>query len=359
MSARISVAAVCLALALACVSSSAAAPGGAAAFSAACLSNRLWTGAVVMAGTTETVLFKQAWGWMDNERRMPMRVDAMFDLASVTKAVGTATAVALCIDRGWVDPDAAFTNYLPGYTGALKGPVTVRDLARHLSGFNNRKPYDQEGRVVERVLQLSPARAAGAPYEYACANFILLGLIVEQVSGRSLDAFTREHVFEPLGMRDTRWAPLLDPDPMRVVGQAIKQTFGVASDEPARHAGRPLGNAGLFSTVEDLSAFCRMMLAGGRCGEQRILSEAVLRELGTRPDTRSPAALGWRADPAFNPASLSEKTLSHTGWAGNSLWIDPGRQRYVVVLTNRTGDHEEASKARTELAQRVLQETGI
>jgi len=205
LSARNSVAAVCLALALACVSSSsAAAPGEAAAFSAACLSNRLWTGAVVMAGTKETVLFKQAWGWMDNERRMPMRVDAVFDLASVTKAVGTATAVALCIDRGWLNPDAGFTNYLPGYTGALKGPVTVRDLARHLSGFNNRKPYDQEGRVVERVLQFSPARPAGAPYEYACANFILLGLIVEQVSGRSLDAFTREHVFEPLGIRGGR-----------------------------------------------------------------------------------------------------------------------------------------------------------
>ena len=329
-----------------------------AAFNEACRSNGLWTGAVVMAGTRDKVLFKQAWGWMDKDQTSPMREDAVFDLASVTKAVGATTAIALCIDRGWVDPDTVFTNCLPEYKGSLKGAVTVRDLARHLSGFNNSKPYDKEGQVTQRILQFSPARPAGELYEYSCGNFILLGLIVERASGKSLADFCRENVFEPLGMRDTQWAPLPNPDPKRVVRQAIKQTFGVTSDEPARHANHPLGNAGLFSTAEDLSAFCRMMLAGGVCGEKRILSEKVMRMLGTRPDTRSPAAFGWRADPAFNPPSLSEATMSHTGWAGNSLWIDPVRQRYVVVLTNRTGDHEKASRARTELAERVLRETG-
>ena len=331
----------------------------AAAFNGACIGNGLWTGAVVMSGTPERVLFKQAWGWMDKERTRPMREDALFDLASVTKAVGAATAVVLCADRGWVDPDAAFTNYLPAYAGSLKGPVTVRDLARHLSGFDNSKPYDQSGQVVERVLRHSPVRPAGERYEYACCNYILLGLIAERASCKSLDALCRDEVFGPLGMRDTRWAPLPDPDPARVVRQAATGTFGVASDPPAQHAGRPLGNAGLFSTAADLSAFCRMLLAGGVCGGKRILSERALRLLAERPDARSPVAFGWRADPAFNPPSLSATALSHTGWAGNSVWIDPVRQRYVVVLTNRSGDHEKASTARIEMAERVLRETGI
>ncbi len=326
----------------------------ASAFNACCISNGLWTGAVVMSGTPDKVLFKQAWGWMDKQKMVPMREDAVFDLASVTKVLGATTAIALCIDRGWVDPDAVFTNYLPDYKGVLKGPVTVRDLARHLSGFDNSKPYDKEGQVLDLILQFSPARPAGVPYEYSCGNYILLGLIAEHVSGKNLAEFCHAQVFKPLGMRDTRWAPLPKPDPQRVVRQAVTRTFGVASDPPARHANHPVGNAGLFSTAEDLSVFCRMLLARGMCGEARILSEKGVLMLGTRPDARSPVAFGWRVDPKFNPPSLSQATMSHTGWAGNSLWIDPAGQRYVVVLTNRAGDHDKASQARLDLAEKVL-----
>lgn len=326
-----------------------------AAFNDTCISNGLWTGAAVMSGTLDKVSFKQAWGWMDKERTFRMREDAVFDLASVTKAVGTTTAIAWGIERGLIDPDAVFTNHLPGYRGALKGAVTVRDLARHLSGFNNSKPFDQEGRVIERILQFSPARPPGEPYEYSCANFILLGLIAEQVSGRRLDELCREQVFEPLGMRNTRWAPWPNPDPARVVRQAVEGTWGVASDSPARHANRPLGNAGLFSTADDLAIFCRMMLAEGTArGGRRVLSGTAMRLLTTRPDARSPVSFGWRMDPAFNPPSLSKETLSHTGWAGHSVWIDPAGQTYIVVLTNRLGDHEKAARARIELAELVL-----
>lgn len=341
------------------VRASLAGDGGAEAFNGVCLSNGLWTGAVVVSGTGDRVLFRRAWGWMDKERTRPMREDALFDLASVTKPVGTATAVALCVDRGWIDPDAAFTNYLPAFAGALTGPVTVRDLARHLSGFDNRKPYDRSGQVVERVLRQSPVRSAGERYEYACCNYILLGLIAEHLSGKSLDAFCRDEIFAPLGMRDTCWAPLPAPDAARVVRQAATGTLGVASDPPAQHAGHPLGNAGLFSTAADLSAFCRMVLADGVCGQRRILSERALRLLAERPDGRSPVAFGWRADPVFNPPSLSASALSHTGWAGNTVWIDRAKRRYVVMLTNRLGDHEQAEKARIELAERVLRESGI
>ena len=358
LSARNKGAISCFVAAFACAAAAGSVSSDAVAFNASCMSNGLWTGAVVMAGTRDKVRFKQAWGWMDKAKTFPMREDAVFDLASVTKAVGTTTAIAVCIDRGWIDPDAVFTNYLPHYKGTLKGPVTVRDLARHLSGFDNLKPYDEEGQVTELILQFSPVRPAGEPYEYSCGNFILLGLMAEHVSGKSLSELCRESVFEPLGMRDTRWAPVPNPDPRRVVRQAITGTLGVVSDPPARHANHPVGNAGLFSTAEDVAALCRMMLSGGSCGEKRILSEKVVRRLGERPDTRSPVAFGWRVEPKINPTSLSETTMSHTGWAGNSMWIDPVKSCYVIVLTNRLGDHEKAARARIGLAECVLEEMG-
>ncbi len=321
-----------------------------------CLSNELWTGAVAWVGTADGVVLKRSWGWMDREKKFPIHEAAIFDLASVTKAVGTTTAVALCIDQGLIDPDTVFTNYLPLFTGTLKGPITVRDLARHISGFDNSKPYGVKGQVTQKILDFSPVRAAGLKYEYSCGNFILLGLMVEKVTGRKLSDFCRENLFEQLGMRNTFWMSVPNPDPQNVVRQAICATMGVVSDGIARTAGVPIGNAGLFSTAEDLAMFCRMILKGGMSGELRILSAQALRLLGTCPDERSPVAFGWRVSQKLNPPLLSATTMSHTGWSGNSVWIDPLQQQYVIILTNRSGDHGKATRARTQLAQCLLRE---
>jgi len=326
----------------------------AAEYNNLCMANGLWIGGVLLVGTRDSVILRQSWGWTSTAKNMPMRADAIFDLASVTKAVGTTTALALCIDRGWLDPDVVFTNYLPGYKGTLRGPVTVRDLARHLSGFNNSKPYAVDGRVTELILEFSPVRPAGEPYEYSCGNFILLGLLVEQLAGKSLAEFCQDNVWAPLAMQDTRWTPLPTPDPRRVVKPPFTPTLGVVSDEPARAAGRPIGNAGLFSTADDLAAYCRMLLGGGVCNGTRILSESSVQMFGTRPDTRSPAAFGWRVSAGLNPSALSAATLSHTGFTGQSVWIDPAQGRFVILLTNRIGDHAAAGQARIELADRVL-----
>ncbi|MDD4059247.1 MAG: serine hydrolase [Kiritimatiellae bacterium] len=324
------------------------------AFAQDCLDRGIWTGGVIAAGTLAGESFRRAWGWMDTDKAIPMPDNALFDLASVTKAVGTTTALALCMDRGLLDPDAPFTVYLPDYRGKLIERVSIRDLARHLSGFPNQKPYDVVGEVMDRILDFSPVRAPGPPYEYSCGNFILLGLIVERLLDADLDTICRREIFGPLGMRDTRWAPLPDPDPARVVRSAECAVFGLASDPPARNAQHPTGNAGLFSTVEDLGAFSRMMIAGGALNGRRVLSEDAVKFLCTWPDSCSPASFGWRLDPQYNPAGLSPVTLSHTGWAGNSLWIDMAHQRYVALLTNRSGNHDAAQHVRRELAARLV-----
>lgn len=318
------------------------------------LSNELWTGAVAWIGTPDRVVLKRSWGWMDKAREFPIHENAIFDLASVTKAVGTTTAVALCIDRGLIDPDTVFTNYLPVFKRALAGPITVRDLARHISGFDNSKPYAIEGKVQQRILNISPVRPARTAYDYSCANFILLGLVVEKVTGGNLADFCRENIFCPLKMEHTYWMSVPDPDSRNVVRQAICGTLGIPSDGAARQAGAPIGNAGMFATAGDLSVFCRMILSDGMIGKKRVLSENVIRLLKTCPDHRSPVAFGWRVNPKFNPPLLSSATMSHTGWSGNSVWIDPLQKRYVIILTNRIGDHSEADKARLQFAQDLL-----
>lgn len=315
------------------------------------VSEGLNAGGVIAVGTPDGTKLLKPFGWMDAAHSVRMPADAIFDLASVTKVVGTTTALALCMDCGLLDPDAPFTAYLPDYRGTLIEPVTIRDLSRHISGFPNEKPYDVIGEVVERVLDFSPVRPVGEMYEYSCGNYIMLGVIAERLLGTDLNTICVNNFFSPLEMTDTRWAPLPDPDPSHVIRYYESGTFGIASDPPARNANHPVGNAGLFSTVEDIAVFCRMILARGVHKGRRILSENVIDFIGTRPDTRSPVAFGWRVDSTYKAPSLSNRTLSHTGWTGNTVWIDPEKQLYVIVLTYRsTGDHDKAQEVRINIA---------
>ncbi len=322
-------------------------------FNASCMSDSLWTGAVVLAGTPDKTVFHQAWGYTSAENTLVLPENAIFDLASVTKAVATATAIAICMDRGWIDLNTPFSRYLPKYRGELKEYVTVIDLARHISGFDNNKPFlEKKGEaMIDDLLGNSPLRLPGQ-YEYACVNYILLGLIVEKVSGEALDLFCEKNIFAPLSMVDTHFSPVKKTK--RVVKSPFTPEQGVASDNPARAAGRPVGNAGLFSTADDLAKYCRMILANGTCGDKRILSGKAIMAMKTKTDACSPLAFGWFVDEKRNPPLLSSSTLNHNGWAGNSIWIDLSQQCFVIVLTNRSGDHGKAAEARLELAGLVV-----
>ncbi len=323
-------------------------------FNTSCMSDSLWTGAVVLAGTADKIVFRQSWGYTSVDKTIELPEDGIFDMASITKPVATATALAICMDRGLVNINAPFDQYLPEYQGELQGTVTVLDLIRHISGFDNSKPYlkFRGAEMIKNLLSNSPVRPPKQKYEYACINYILLGMIVEKVSGELLDKFCKENIFDPLSMQDTRFTPV--PKTGRVVKSPFTPEQGVASDNPARLADRPIGNAGLFSSVDDLAKYCRMILGKGEYGSIRVLSEKALQAMSIKPDTCSPLAFGWFVNGRNNPPSLSEATLTHSGWTGNTIWIDPVRQCFIIVLTNRTGNHGEAMDARAELAELVL-----
>jgi hypothetical protein len=234
--------------------------------------------------------------------------------------------------------DMPIRQALPELSGSGIEPITVTQLATHTSGFDNTKYHEraQGDAQLQLMLGASPKWPPGSRYYYSCQNLILLGRMVEKASGERLDAFCRSRIFQPLGMRDTSFGPL--PPSSRVVPSGASE-IGQIEDAQARLAGRPVGNAGLFSTAADLARFCEMMLGEGRLGEIRVLSPESHR-LMTRNLLAPPLparGFGWELDvnALHRPRRLSKRAYGHSGHTGQSIWIDPEKQVYLIVLTNR------------------------
>lgn len=283
----------------------------------------------------------------------PMTPDAIFDVASITKAVACSSACGVLIDSGRLDPEAAIHHYLPDLPRHPGSEIRVCDLASHTSGFSNEHfkglPYEEMMRLLLTAPTSWPPRSK---YCYACRNFVLLGLIVEQITGEPLDVFCQRNIFDPAGMADSFGYPPPAAVQDRVVPGIYPQPVPDLNSM-CRRAGRMLGHAGLYTTALDLSRFSKMMLDGGRVGHHRILGEAALGWL-TKPCSPAgvPArAFGWDMRPPLTndtlpdgdngtahsrPRGLSPSAYGHAGYTGQSLWIDPEAGRYAMVLTNRT-----------------------
>ncbi len=273
----------------------------------------------------------------------------IYDIASLSKVVGTTTAVMILFDEKKVDLDAPVFRYLPSFSGGGKDLVTVRDLLTHRSGLpagrdlwrRARSPQEAREMVLETPLSYAP----GQSYVYSDLGADVLGMVVEAVAGERLDTFLGRRVFGPLGMNDTFYRP---PDSVRYRTAPTEVTpprgyplKGEVHDENAYALGGIAGHAGLFSTAADLSIFAQMMLNGGRYNGVEIFSDSTVslfirRAAGHR-------ALGWdTADGDYGSGRyLTERAYGHTGYTGTSIWIDPDREMFVVLLTNRV----HASKA--------------
>jgi CubicO group peptidase (beta-lactamase class C family) len=303
-------------------------------------------GASVIVGRRGAAVFSKGYGrlgWAKDASRVDPDA-SIYDLASLTKVVGTTTAIMILYDEGRIALDARAVEYLPAFTGGWKDSITIRQLLTHRSGLPASRDLwklatnPQEARlgVIDAVLQCRP----GVCFEYSDLGMVLLGMIVENVTGVGLDRFLHERVFEPLGMTSTFFRPAdslrariapTDVNPPR--GYPLR---GEVADENAYALGGIAGHAGLFSTASDISVFAQMMLNGGQYNGVRIVADSTI-ALFTRR-TAGTRALGW--DTAEDNAGgsgtyLSGKSYGHTGYTGTSLWIDPDREMFVVLLTNR------------------------
>jgi CubicO group peptidase (beta-lactamase class C family) len=337
------------------------------------LADSAFPGAYAVVGDASGTTVEHGVGRLDVVADAPAPdARTLWDLASLSKVVGTTSAVLQLVGEGRIDPDAPVQRYLPDWTGPGKERVLVRHLLAHASGLPAWRPLYKEATSPESamalVLATQPDGAPGEKYLYSDLNFILLGEAVRRVSGRPLDAYLAERVFGPLGMRDTRYRPpaseLARTAPTEFDPWRQRKVHGEVHDENAFALGGVAGHAGLFSTAADLSRFARAYLNGGVLDGRRVFDAATLARFTRVADSAvSRRALGWEAPTGGNSAGhyLSPRAVGHTGFTGTSLWMDPERGVYVLLLTNRvnpTRQNPRVGAVRVGLADAAMRALG-
>jgi CubicO group peptidase (beta-lactamase class C family) len=330
-------------------------------------------GAYAAVGTAAGVLAEYGAGRIDWAADAPRPTRARSGTSRRSpRSWATTSAVMQLVGDGRVRSTRRSQRYLPDWTGPNKGRATVRHLLTHSSGLPAWRPLYKEATSPESALALVLATGLdtlpGARYVYSDLNFILLGTIVARVTGEPLDAYGARHVFAPLGMRDTRYAP--DPrdrartaptefDPWRQ-----RHLRGEVHDENAYALGRVAGHAGLFSTGADLARLARAYLTAGSLDGRPVFDGRTLAEFTRVQDTTvSRRALGWETPTGGNSAGhyLSRRAFGHTGFTGTSLWMDPDRGVFVLLLTNRvnpTRMNTRIGRVRVALADAAMQALG-
>ena len=330
-------------------------------------------GAVVLIGVGDRIVYQKAIG---NRALVPsaepMTLDTMFDVASLTKVVATTTSVMMLIEQGKLRLVDRVATFIPGFERYGKADITIRHLLTHVSGLRPDVDLDEwvgTDAAIQRAVEEVPTAPAGTRFVYSDINFFLLGEIVRRVSGQPLDEYTQEHVFKPLGMKDTMFNPPASLIP-RIAptesctpydypcdGPGRQMLRGVVHDPTARRMNGVAGHAGLFSTAADLAIFCRMLLNNGSYRGGRILAPLTVAKMTTpvpASEDRNLRALGWDVDSSYSGNRgelLPIGSFGHTGFTGTSLWIDPLTRMFVVFLSNRV--HPDGKGDVTPLRARV------
>src|SRR5262245_59171830 len=267
-----------------------------------------------------------------------MTGDTVFDLASLTKPMATATSVMVLLEKGKLRLADPASKHLPEFKGHGKEKVTVEQLLQHTSGLIADNPLAdyKAGRkkAWEKICELRLVAPPGERFVYSDVGFIVLGELVERLSGEALDAIARKNGFAPLGMDDTTFKPgkALAARAAPTQREGERWLRGEVHDPRARLLGGVAGHAGLFSTADDVAVFAQMLLGGGTYGGKRVLSAATVRLMTTpRRVPRGLRALGWdvRTSYSGNRGELFGG-FGHTGFTGTSLWVDPDAQTAVV-----------------------------
>src|SRR6266478_93283 len=322
-------------------------------------------GAVVLVARHGRVAWRKAYGSRAVEpRREAMTLDTIFDLASLTKIVATATSIMILVEQGKVRLSDPVVEFIPEMKGGGRDAITLEQLLTHTAGFapdfDLRERWTGYDEAIKRLDREPLRNQPGARFLYSDINFVALGEVVHRVSGHTLDEFARRNIFVPLGMRDTGFNPAAGLLPriapterrrgqMNYLGdsgenervQGEQWLRGQVHDPTSFRMSGVAGHAGLFSTADDLAIFCQMILNGGAYHGVRILSPMGVATM-TRPraiaDNGSARGLGWDIATNFstNKGDLFPLgSFGHTGFTGTSMWIDPASDSFVIFLSNR------------------------
>jgi len=319
----------------------------------------MFLGAVVTAGRPGKVLFCEAFGQRDLGKRMS--TDCLFDVASITKVVTVATALAITMEKHpEVSLEQRVQKYLPSMNGKGADRITIRNTAAHRSGLDNTKELCSKfagEELVVKIMSRDTQWEVGSRYEYSCLGIIRLGEVIASINGCEFGAYCREKVFVPLGMTNTYFSPV--PQGVRERCVATDAPLGVVADPNARGIGRPVGNAGVFTTAQDLAKLAELWLQRGQYAGTRLFSPAICDEFTS-------GSIVWHSSlprdhkPSFPlPRNVSSSTFYHSGYTGQLLIVDPERSAYVIVLTawlhpSIKASYEDSRKARGRIAAAVI-----
>ncbi len=332
-------------------------------------------GAVLIVGHNGHVVYRKAYGRRALvPRPESMTVDTIFDCASLTKVVATTPSLMKLFEEGKFRLNDKVTDYIPEFQGGHSS-ITLRNLFTHFSGLPGDVPLDYPWSGYETGIHLAetvtPVSPPGVRFRYSDINFNLLAEIVHRLSGQMLADYARDHIFKPVGMIDTMFQPPASLVPRIAPTEQLEKDEpplrGVVHDPTARRMGGVAGDAGMFSTADDLARFCQMMLNGGEIDGVRIFSPMTVEkftEPQSPPDQPILRGLGWDID---SPYSSNRGELfpigsyGHTGFTGTSIWIDPSTKSYVILLANSVHPHlrPALSPLRSKVATIVAAALGI
>lgn len=326
-----------------------------------------FAGCVVAIGYEGKLVWLEAYGDRQVEpSRLPMEVDTLFDMASLTKPIATATSVMILVEQGKIRLRDPLVKHIPDLVGKGTEGITVEQLLTHHAGYvpdNSIKDY-QFGidESWKRLLALEPRTPPGTEFKYSDVGFELLGLLVERVSGQTLDQFAKQEIFTPLGLERTGYRPWGNQQKVESEDNAAATEkrddawmVGQVHDPRAWLLGGVAGHAGLFSTAEELAIYAQALLNQGEFNGKRLLSPAGVAEM-TRARNVSGVrrTAGWDARSGYSRNRgefLSDRAFGHSGFTGTSMWIDPEQELFVIFLSNRL--HPDGKGSVNDLAGRI------
>lgn len=329
-----------------------------------------YPGAVLFFGHENNLIYQKAFGKYTYEQNAQMMsTDAIFDMASVSKVVGTTTAAMLLYDEGKLDLNARVASYLPEFGNNGKDIITVRNLLVHNAGLPAWKPFYKEfstaDEVLNAIMKTELEYPVGSKFVYSDLGMITLQKIIERISGERLDRFLKTRVFDKLGMKRTMYNP--PPELWYYCVPTEKDTYwrmntmkGKVHDETAYMLNGVAGHAGLFSTAGDLSIFLQMMLQKGKYDDIQLIKESTVEEWTKKQSDQSSRGLGWdtKSESGSSAGKLfSANSFGHTGFTGTSVWVDKDSKLFVVLLTNRvhpTRDNSKLSKYRPRIHDEIV-----
>jgi uncharacterized protein YbbC (DUF1343 family)/CubicO group peptidase (beta-lactamase class C family) len=276
-----------------------------------------------------------------------MTRDTIFDIASLTKVVATTPAVMKLIEQGKIQLSDTAKKFIPEFDGNGKENITIRQLLTHTSGLrpdiSTRPAWSGYNTAIKMASAEKVFAKPGSDFRYSDINFLILAEVVRRATGQGFDEFVLQQVYRPLKMKDTGFLP--DPSRYRRIAPTELQNGvmlrGTVHDPTARYMGGVAGHAGLFSTIDDLARYCRMLVNGGELDGVRVLNADTVRLMSS---VQSPAAveerrgLGWEIDSGYSRPRgkyFPVGSYGHTGFTGTSLWIDPFSKTFWIFLSSR------------------------